>query len=96
MELTELENLSSSEIDDKICELESQHKKMIENQEIVEQKRLAFQKQIIELQLKKKELEIHRLLRPQAAVVVEHCDALSGWHEIGRLLIRNLRHEFND
>jgi hypothetical protein len=28
-------------------------------------------------------LEIHRLLRPQRAVIVEGRDALGGWHEVG-------------
>ena len=31
---------------------------------------------------REEDLEIHRLLGPQRAVIVEHGDALSGWHEV--------------
>lgn len=57
MELTELESLSSYEIDQAICSLESKLKKAITENEAIEQRRLAIQKKMLELQLEKKGLE---------------------------------------
>lgn len=54
----ELEFLSSTEIDEYICFLEKDLKEAIETNETVEQERLLLQKQIIELQLKKKDLDM--------------------------------------
>jgi hypothetical protein len=58
MELKELDRLSSSEIDQYICEMESALKEQIVDHEEKEQKRLEIQRQILELQLRKKELEM--------------------------------------
>uniref|UniRef100_A0A6M3JHD7 Uncharacterized protein n=1 Tax=viral metagenome TaxID=1070528 RepID=A0A6M3JHD7_9ZZZZ len=57
MELTELDSLSSSEIDQKICDLEQKLKVSIIAHEKLEQQRLGMQKQILEIQLAKKTLE---------------------------------------
>lgn len=53
-----LDDLSSAEIDEYICRLEKELKEAIEINETVEQERLLLQKQIIELQLKKKNLDM--------------------------------------
>src|SRR6266550_2196657 len=42
------------------------------------------------------DLEIHRLLSPERAVVVEGRDALVRWNEVGRTFLGNLRDEFSD
>jgi len=42
------------------------------------------------------ELEVHGLLGPERAVVVEHGDAHRGWHEVGGALLRHLCHEGDD
>ena len=39
---------------------------------------------------REEDLEIHRLFGPQGAVVVEHGDAFSGWHEVGGACLRYL------
>ena len=44
----------------------------------------------------KMELEIHRLFGPERAVVVERGDALGRRHEVGRIVLRDLCHEFED
>ena len=51
------DNRSSSEIADRISELEAKLRGMISDHEVVEQERLDLQRQILELQLKKKKLE---------------------------------------
>ena len=45
---------------------------------------------------REKELEVHRLLTPERAVVVEGRDALVRWNEVGRTFLGNLRDEFSD
>ena len=45
---------------------------------------------------REEELDIHRLLGPQRAVVVERGNALGGRHEVRRAFLRHLRDEFDD
>ena len=45
---------------------------------------------------REEELEIHRLLGPERAVVVEDRDALGGRDEVGRALLRHLLDEVDD
>ena len=45
---------------------------------------------------RERELDVHRLLGPQRAVVVEHGDALGGRHVAGRALLRHLGDEGDD
>jgi len=45
---------------------------------------------------RERELEVHRLLGPERAVVVEDGDALGHWHEAGAPLLRHFRHEVDD
>ena len=45
---------------------------------------------------REEELEIHRLLGPERAVVVERGDALGGRHEVGRAFLRHLLDEGDD
>ncbi len=55
-----LDNLSSAEIDDFICRKEIELKEAISTNEVVEQEIMHLQKQIIQHQLVKKELEMKR------------------------------------
>ena len=53
-----LDDLSSTEISEYICGLEREIKSAIESNAIVEQERLLLQKKILELQTRKKDLDI--------------------------------------
>jgi hypothetical protein len=58
METKNLDKLSSAEIDDYVCAMEKLHKECITSHETVEQERLEIQRQILELQLRKKEMDM--------------------------------------
>lgn len=55
-----LDNLSSSEIDEYICQKEKELREAIEVNETIEQEIMQLQKQIIQHQLTKKEREMTR------------------------------------
>ena len=53
-----LDNLTAAEIDTKIVELEKELKSCIVSHEVVEQEKLSFQRDILNLQVKKKDVEM--------------------------------------
>lgn len=58
MEEINTDNLSAYQIDEKIVEAEKELKELINQNQIVEQEKLNLQREILELQVKKKNLEI--------------------------------------
>ena len=45
---------------------------------------------------RKAQLDVHGLLSPERAIIVERGDALVGRHKVTRALLRHLPHEFDD
>ena len=58
MKPSDMNNTSAAEIDTKIVELEKELKTCIGSHEVVEQEKLLLQREILNLQVRKKDLEI--------------------------------------
>ncbi|MDD2869620.1 hypothetical protein [Neomegalonema sp.] len=56
--MNEIDNLSSDELNQVVCQLEKEYKDAIKSNEVIEQERLELQKKIIQLQLIKKDLDM--------------------------------------